>query len=82
MTEREIIYYLELLYNMWVENPHNQKILSSGSKLGSSKNQDKMCLHWKGINEKISNINKIMFCLSQGTSLFLEKKKFPKSKLH
>lgn len=72
---------------MWVENPHNriivwslhqetQKILSSGSKLGSSKNQDKMCLHWKGINEKISNINKIMFCLSQGTSLliFLEKK--------
>ena len=52
-----------------------QKILSSGSKLGSSKNQDKMCLHWKGINEKISNINKIMFCLSQGTSQFLEKKK-------
>ena len=47
-----------------------QKILSSGSKLGSSKNQDKMCLHWKGINEKITNINKITFCLSQGKSLF------------
>ena len=71
---------------MCIENPHNQiivsslhqetqKILSSGSKLGSSKNQDKMCLLWKGINEKITNINKITFCLSQGTSLFFEKKK-------
>ena len=73
---------------MYVENPHNQivwslhqetqKILSSASELGSSKNQAKICLLWKGINEKITNINKITFCLSQGTSLFLKKKKkFP-----
>lgn len=73
---------------MCVENPHNQiivsslhqetqKILSSVSELGSSKNQDKICLLWKGINEKITNINKITFCLSQGTSPFLKKKICP-----
>ena len=73
---------------MCVENPHNQiivsslhqetqKILSSASELGSSKNQDKICLLWKGINEKITNINKITFCLSQGTSPFLKKKNLP-----